>query len=93
MIFMTGPLRQIIVDIDNPHTIKDMACWFEFRWNFGCTPKIKKRWKRKPHIASFIGNEGATKSTTDFAWKNSLVFMEFISDFPTLPSIIIQTVR
>ena len=34
MIFVTGLLRQIIVYIDNPHTVKDVARWFEFRWNF-----------------------------------------------------------
>jgi hypothetical protein len=34
LIFVTGPLRQIIVYINNPHTIEDMARWFEFRWNF-----------------------------------------------------------
>jgi len=42
VIFVTGPLRQIIVYIDDPHTIEDMARWFEFRWNFGYAPKIKK---------------------------------------------------
>jgi len=40
LIFVTGPLRQIIVYINNPHTIEDMARWFEFRWNFCYTPKI-----------------------------------------------------
>jgi hypothetical protein len=33
MIFVTGPLGQIIVYIHNPQTIKDMARGFEFRWN------------------------------------------------------------
>jgi hypothetical protein len=34
MIFVTGPLGQIIVYIDHPHTIEDVARWFELRWNF-----------------------------------------------------------
>ncbi len=34
LIFVTGPLRQIIVYINHPHTIEDMARWFEFHWNF-----------------------------------------------------------
>jgi hypothetical protein len=29
MLFVTGPLGQIIVYIDNPHSIEDMARWFE----------------------------------------------------------------
>jgi len=34
LIFMTEPLRQIIIYINNPHTIENMARWFEFPWNF-----------------------------------------------------------
>ena len=34
LIFVTGPLRQIIIYIHNPHTIENMARWFEFRRNF-----------------------------------------------------------
>jgi hypothetical protein len=33
LIFMTEPLRQIIIYINNPHTIENMARWLEFRWN------------------------------------------------------------
>jgi hypothetical protein len=33
LIFVTEPLRQIIIYINNPHTIENMARWFEFRWN------------------------------------------------------------
>jgi hypothetical protein len=34
MIFVAGPLGQIIVYIHNPQTIKDMARWFECPRNF-----------------------------------------------------------
>jgi hypothetical protein len=77
MIFVTGPLGQIIVYIDNPHTIKDMACWFECLRNFRYTTEIEKGRKRQPHIASFICNESAAQRTADFAGKNPLVFIEF----------------
>ena len=33
LIFVPYPLRQIIFYINNPHTIENMARWFEFRWN------------------------------------------------------------
>jgi hypothetical protein len=33
LIFVTEPLRKIIIYINDPRTIENMARWFEFRWN------------------------------------------------------------
>ena len=77
MVFVTGPLGQIIVDIDNPRAIEDMARGFEWRWHCGCTPEIEKGGKRQPHIATFVGNQGAAQLAADFAGQNARVLVEF----------------
>ena len=41
-------------------------------------PKIKERWKRKPHIPSFISNGRPAQGTADFAWKDSFMLVEVI---------------
>jgi hypothetical protein len=67
MVFVTGPLGQIIVDVHNPRAIKDMTGGFERCWNFGYALEIKKGGKRQPHIAALIGNQGAAQAAADFA--------------------------
>ncbi len=70
---MARPLGQIIVQIDHPHAIEDMTGCLENLRNFRRYSKIEERWKRKPHIASFIRNGSAAQGTTYFAGKNSLM--------------------
>ncbi len=54
LILMARPLGQIIVQIDHPHAIEDVTGWLENFRNLWRDPKIEERWKRKPHMASFI---------------------------------------
>ena len=77
LILMARPLGQIIVKIDHPHAIEDVAGWHESFGNLRRDPKIEERWKRKPHMASFIRNEGAAQGTAHLAGKNSLMLIEF----------------
>ncbi len=73
---MARPLGQIIVQIDHPHAIEDVTgCLENFR-NLRRDPKVEQRWKRKPHIASFIRKGCAAQGTTHLARKNSLKLIE-----------------
>ena len=55
-----------------------MATGLEGIRNFRNLPKIKKRWKRKPHSTPFIGNQGSAYIAADFAGKNALVFIALV---------------
>ncbi len=70
---MARPLGKIIVQFDHPHAIEDVTGCLENYRNLRLDPKIEERWKRKPHIASFIRNGSAAQGTTRFAGKNSLM--------------------
>ncbi len=73
---MARPLGQIIVQIDHPHAIEDVTGWLESFRNLRRDSKIEERWKRKPHMASFICNGSAAQRTTHLARKNSLMLIE-----------------
>ena len=76
LILMARPLGQIIVKIDHPHAIEDVAGWHESFRNLRRDPKIEERWKRKPHMASFIRKGSAAQGATHLARKNSLMLIE-----------------
>ncbi len=73
---MARPLGQIIVQIDHPHAIEDVTSWLESFRNLRRDPKIEERWKRKPHMASFIRKGSAAQDTTHLAGKNSRMLIE-----------------
>ncbi len=73
---MARPFGQIIVHVDQPQAIEDMTGWFEcFRKLLG-DAKIEERWKRQPHMPSFIRDGRAAERTTQLAGQNSLMFVE-----------------
>jgi hypothetical protein len=74
---MTGPLGQVVVYLDNPQVVENMAGGFEGCRNPGNMPKVEKGWKGEPHPASFIGNQRSTAAAADFAWKDSLMPQAF----------------
>jgi len=73
MVFVPGPLGQIIPDVDDPQAIKNMAGWFECIWHLGTMPEIKQRGKGKPHPAPFIGNRSTTHAAADLAWQDAFM--------------------
>ena len=74
---MTGPLGQIVADVDDPQAVKDMAGRFERCRNLGNMPEVEQRWKCQPHSASFVGDQRSTVAAADFARKDSLMPLAF----------------
>ena len=74
---MTGPLGQVVVYLDNPQAVENMAGGFECCRNPGNMPKVEKGWKGEPHPASFVGDQRSTTAAADFARKNSLMPLAF----------------
>ena len=72
MIFMSGPLRQIILYFNHPWTIEKMACWFEWLRHLGGMPEIKQWWESEPHPAPLISNWGATFAAANFTREDAL---------------------
>jgi len=72
MVFMSGPLGQIIVDADNPRPIEDMACGLECIRHLVTMPEIKQRGEGKPHPTSFIGNGSPTPAAPDLAGQDAI---------------------
>jgi hypothetical protein len=49
-------LRPIVVDIDDPRTVEDVAGGSKSRWNARGKPKIKERPKSQEHVPAFVSN-------------------------------------
>ncbi len=72
MIFMSHPFRQIIIHIDHPLTVENMAGWFEaFRYR-GRLSEIEQRGKSKPHPAPLVSDQGSTLAAADLAGEHAL---------------------
>ncbi len=74
---MPGPLGQVVVNVDNPQAVKDVAGRFEWCRNLGNMAEVEKGWKREPHSAAFIGDQRSTAAAAYFARKNSLMPLAF----------------
>jgi hypothetical protein len=77
MIFVPGPLGQIIRNVEDPHPIENVAGWFERIRHLGRMTKIKKRGKGKPHPAPLIGNGSSAPGATDLAGQDALMDRQF----------------
>jgi hypothetical protein len=85
--FMTGPLGQIVVDVDNPQAEKNVAGGFEGSRDRGDMPEVEKGRKRQPHSASFVGDQRSTAAAAHFARENSLKPLRFtVKEFQVVDS-------
>jgi hypothetical protein len=73
MVLVSGPLGEIIVNVHDPRTIKNMAGWFEGIRHLFVMPEIKQRGKGKPHPAPFIGNGSPAPFTRYFTGHNAFM--------------------
>ena len=73
MVLVPGPLGEIILEVNDPHAIENMAGWFEYIRHLGKVPEIKQRGEGKPHSASFIGNGSAALAAADLAGQDAFV--------------------
>ena len=66
---MTFPFGLLVLQINTPLTIEQMATMFETIWNPGLDGKAKQRCKGQPHVSPFVGYGSTAVGTTYFQWK------------------------
>lgn len=74
---MAGPLRQIVVYVNDSQAVKNVAGGFECSWDFRNVTEVEQGGKREPHSSPFIGDQRSTASAADFTWKDSLILQAF----------------
>ena len=70
---MTGPFGQVVVHVDNPQAVKNVAGGFECSRDPGYMPEVEKGRKREPHPAPLVGDRRSTAAAADLARQDSLV--------------------
>jgi hypothetical protein len=84
VIFVAGPLGQIVIDVDNPQAVKDVAGGFERCRDPGGMTEVEERWERKPHSAALVGDQRPAAVTADLAGKDSLISFVFTVEEPQM---------
>ena len=82
VILMTGPFGQVVIDVDNPLFVEDVAGGFECSRDFRNMTEVEQGRKGEPHSAPFIGNQCSAAPATDFARKDSFMPELFSVDEP-----------
>src|SRR6056297_92613 len=62
-IFMSQPFRQIIIDIDHPLAVENMAGWFKCIRYRSMLPKIEQCGKSQPHPPPLISDQSSAMAT------------------------------
>ena len=74
---MSGPFRQVIVHIDDPRTVENVAGWqkgFRHRWR---KTEIKERRESKPHATAFISDRRPAQTAAHLAGENPFIAVFF----------------
>lgn len=79
---VAGPLGQAIIHVKNPGCVEYVTARLERLGYFGRCPEVEERWKREPHIPSFIGEGCAAQTAADLAGQNPLGFVQTAVEEP-----------
>ena len=73
MIFVARPLGQIVMDVDDPGAIENMAGGHKRLGHLGRKTKIKERRERQPHAAPLVGDGRPAPAAGHLAGQNSVM--------------------
>lgn len=79
---MTGPLGQIVVHVDHPQAVENVAGGPECRRDVGSRTEVEKGRKSEPHSAAFIGDQRPAVAAAYLARQDPLMPLVFTVEKP-----------
>jgi len=74
---MARPLGQIVVHVDHPEAVENVAGGPECRRDVGSSAEIEKGRKSEPHSAAFVSDQRPAATAADFARQDPLMPLAF----------------